>query len=257
MKGLMRGFTGLAAAAVMALGVSGMAVAEDAPPPTGPFGGNITGSVGFYSDYSYRGISQTTRDPAVQGGLEYALPKLNDWAEFYIGVWGSNVRFSDAHIEVDITPGVRGSFGALSYNLNVIYYWYPGTRSNQDFNFIEPGLALTYDFGIAALTGALRWSPSFFGSSGDGVYAYAELAVPLGFIPLEGAKITAHFGRQWIGNNASFGTPDYNEWSLAFTFKAFTLDFTAMYVDTNLSHNQCFGTKSCEGRGIVSVSRAF
>jgi len=232
-------------------------LAEDAPPPTGPFGGNITGSIGLFSDYSYRGISQTTRDPAVQGSLEYALPKLNDWAEVYIGVWGSNVRFGDAHLEIDITPGVRGSFGALSYNLNVIYYWYPGTRSNENFDFIEPGLSLTYDFGILAATGGIRWSPDFFASSGNSLYLYAEVAVPLGFIPLEGAKITGHLGRQWIHDNATFGAPDYTEWFVNFGFKAFTLDFALGYYGTSLSHNQCFGTKACDNRVIGSISRTF
>lgn len=233
------------------------AQAEDAK-PTGPFGGNITGSIGLYSDYSYRGISQTTRDPAVQGGLEYALPKLTDWAEAYISVWASNVRFGDAHIEVDITPGVRGSFGNLSYNLNLIYYWYPGTAGSNNFDFVEPGLSLSYDFGFAAATIGYRWSPNFFAGSGNSSYLYGEVAVPLTFITfLEGAKITGHFGRQWIAQNFTFGTPDYNEWSVVFGFKAFTLDFAIGYYDTNLSHNQCYGTKYCEGRVIGSVSRAF
>lgn len=255
MNGFMRGISGLAAAAVLVLGMSGPAAAESTP--TGPFGGNITGSVGLFSDYSYRGVSQTTRDPAIQGSLEYAFPKLNDWAELYIGVWGSNVRFSDAHIEIDITPGVRGSFGALSYNLNVIYYWYPGTRGSQDFNFIEPGLSLTYDFEVLAVTGGVRWSPDFFAGSGDGLYLYGEVAVPLAFIPLEKAKIVGHIGKQWIENNARFGSPDYTEWFVAFGFSAFTLDFSVGYYDTSLSRAQCAGTHNCEGRVIGSVSRAF
>src|SRR5688500_6074791 len=61
-----------AATIVAALAVSAPAFAQaPAKTPTGPFGGDITGIVTFANEYSFRGISQTTRDFAVQGGLTY------------------------------------------------------------------------------------------------------------------------------------------------------------------------------------------
>lgn len=46
----------------------------------------VTGNVGLVSDYRFRAISQTFREPAVQGGLDYAHA-----SGFYAGTWASNV----------------------------------------------------------------------------------------------------------------------------------------------------------------------
>jgi uncharacterized protein (TIGR02001 family) len=45
-----------------------------------------TGSVTLVSDYRFRGISQTYKGPAVQGGFDYARA-----GRFYLGNWNSNV----------------------------------------------------------------------------------------------------------------------------------------------------------------------
>jgi hypothetical protein len=38
------------------------------------------------SDYIFRGISQTQRQPAIQGGFDYSHA-----SGFYVGTWASNV----------------------------------------------------------------------------------------------------------------------------------------------------------------------
>ena len=45
--------------------VAGVATADDSPH-------QFSANVSLVSDYLYRGISQTSEDPAVQGGFEYA-----------------------------------------------------------------------------------------------------------------------------------------------------------------------------------------
>lgn len=49
----------------------------------------ISGDVALLSDYKFRGISQTSRNPAVQGGVSLGI---ENWS---FGVWGSNVDFSE------------------------------------------------------------------------------------------------------------------------------------------------------------------
>jgi hypothetical protein len=58
----------------------GAAMAADAPasPHT------LTANVGFTTDYIFRGISQTSTNPAVQGGVDYSHS-----SGLYAGVWGS------------------------------------------------------------------------------------------------------------------------------------------------------------------------
>ncbi len=48
----------------------------------------LTGSLALTSDYAFRGLTQTNRDPAVQGGIEFAAA-----SGYYIGTWGSNIRW--------------------------------------------------------------------------------------------------------------------------------------------------------------------
>ena len=64
----MRKFRTLAATALVAVGLSVPAQAADEP--TGPFGGNIAGTIAVATDYVFRGMSQTDNDPALQGSLE-------------------------------------------------------------------------------------------------------------------------------------------------------------------------------------------
>ena len=47
-----------------------------------------SGSAGGVSDYLFRGLSQTDRQPAVQAGVEF--DHASGW---YLGGWGSNVSW--------------------------------------------------------------------------------------------------------------------------------------------------------------------
>ena len=50
------------------------AYAEDPPAPAAEPASphTLTGNLGFFSDYRFRGISQTAKNPAIQGGFDYA-----------------------------------------------------------------------------------------------------------------------------------------------------------------------------------------
>jgi uncharacterized protein (TIGR02001 family) len=68
---------------------------------------DVTGTVTVVSDYDFRGITQTSQDPALQGSIDYSHD-----SGFYVGAWGSNVDFGDCcdeNVEVDIYAGFRGT----------------------------------------------------------------------------------------------------------------------------------------------------
>ena len=69
----------LIAAIAGAFALPGAVMAEAAASPH-----TITGNVGFMSDYSVRGLSQTLEEPAIQGGFDYAHS-----SGLYLGTWGS------------------------------------------------------------------------------------------------------------------------------------------------------------------------
>jgi len=48
----------------------------------------ITGNFGIYSQYVFRGLTQTDRKPAFQGGFDYANTN-----GIYLGTWGSNISW--------------------------------------------------------------------------------------------------------------------------------------------------------------------
>jgi uncharacterized protein (TIGR02001 family) len=45
-------------------------------------------NVGLYSQYIFRGLTQTDRKPALQGGVD-----LTHSSGFYLGAWGSNISW--------------------------------------------------------------------------------------------------------------------------------------------------------------------
>ena len=49
----------------------------------------ITGNAGIFSDYRFRGISQTDKKAAFQGGFD-----IGHASGFYVGNWNSNVDSS-------------------------------------------------------------------------------------------------------------------------------------------------------------------
>jgi uncharacterized protein (TIGR02001 family) len=88
---------------------------------------SLTTNMGFVSDYRARGVSQTWRKAAVQGGLD-----LTHSSGFYLGAFGSNVTpntYPQANVELDVYAGYNGEVKAiegLGYTAGVIGYFYPG-----------------------------------------------------------------------------------------------------------------------------------
>ena len=93
----------------------------------------FTSNIGLFSQYVFRGITQTNEKPAVQGGFDLAHK-----SGFYVGTWASNIswisdyvpppRRVSASLEWDFYGGYKGSLPAdFGYDLGVLYYYYPGT----------------------------------------------------------------------------------------------------------------------------------
>ncbi len=118
------------------------AMAEEAS----PFSANVT----LTSDYLWRGLQQGSDvdgTPAIQGGFDYAHE-----SGAYAGVWGSNVEFSGASVEMDYYFGYAGEAGSIGYDVGYIAYSYPSSQPGNDFS--EMYLGLSYgDFGLSYAAG--------------------------------------------------------------------------------------------------------
>ncbi len=85
----------------------------------------MTANAGLFTDYRFRGISQTNKHPAFQGGFDFTHT-----SGFYLGNWNSNVdaaMYTGANLEMDFYGGFKGSFDAFSYDVGALYYYYPGS----------------------------------------------------------------------------------------------------------------------------------
>ena len=170
-----------------------------------PFSYNI----GVVTDYRFRGISQTRRKPAVQGGVDFAHS-----SGLYIGLWASTIRIlrdsgGSGRVELDIYGGYKGKINDnFAYDVGVLRYQYPNAGTAVTPNTTEIYGALT--FGPATIKYSHGVSDETFGiadSRGSG-YLEAAATFDTGFW---GLSITPHIGHQRFRNN---GIASYTDWSL-------------------------------------------
>ena len=168
-------------------------LAQTAAAPAAEPDFTVTGNLGIFSDYRFRGISQTNKKPAIQGGVDFAHS-----SGIYLGNWNSNIdsaQYTGANIEMDFYGGWKATFGDFGLDIGGIYYYYPGSGNQTKY----PG-SFTTDNGEIYIGGtwgplALKYSyalTDFFGVPGTkGAY----------YIALSGAH---DFGNGF-GINASVG----------------------------------------------------
>lgn len=275
----------IVAGAVAAALTSGVALAQ-APAPAAPASPHtLTGNVGLFSQYIFRGLTQTNREPAIQGGFDYSHA-----SGFYAGTWASNISWlkdSAAYSaggsgEFDFYGGFKGTFGKsdFTYDVGTLYYWYPGD-ANKAANPLNPK-ANTWE-----IYGALGWkwfsvkyshvvSGKAFGvRDASGTY-YLDFgaAVPIGET---GFTVDAHYGIQrfrgqdprllGIANNDN--ACSYEDWKIGVSY-ALPKDFTigAFYTDTSGANSLCYGTpfetpagayprNIARGTGTVFIKKTF
>ena len=121
-----------------------LATAVAAVLTSGAAAAGLSANAGIFSNYIWRGITQSNDSAAGQGGIDYGHD-----SGFYAGTWVSNIDFSgnegtgyenDTGYEMDVYAGFGGEAGSLGYDLGVITYQYP---ISPEFNFTEVYLSGT------------------------------------------------------------------------------------------------------------------
>lgn len=155
-------------------------------------------NVGAVSDYRFRGMAQTSFNPALQAGVDFAHK-----GGFYVGAWGSNVSWikdyagaSDGSLEIDLYGGYKGEISKdFTYDLGLITYQYPGNNAATNANTSELYGALTYGLVTAKYS---RSAGNFIANPNSSGSAYLEVAAT--FDLGNGFTLTPHVGRQTIPN---------------------------------------------------------
>lgn len=248
------------------------------PAPASPH--TLTGNVGLYSQYIFRGLTQTNREPALQGGFDYGHS-----SGLYAGTWASNISWlrdgglynAGGSLEWDFYGGFKGNIGKtdFTYDIGALYYWYPGDVTPN------PGFWSKAD--TFELYGALGWkwitakyshsvgNKTFTVPDSRGTY-YLDITanVPIGET---GLTVIAHWGKQKydgqtpglaLNNDALFS---YEDWKVGITY-ALPKDFTigAFYTDTSGANRLAYGSFAeggpfprniAKGTGTIFIQKTF
>ncbi|HEY7609968.1 MAG TPA: TorF family putative porin [Alphaproteobacteria bacterium] len=223
----------------------------------------LSATIAFWSNYRFRGISQTSNAPGYNGSLDFEQEVL-PWATFYAGIWASNINFNGGlkpRVEVDVYGGFKGKvFEKLSWNVQLIGYLYPGSTASQALNYFEVMPSLSWDFGFMEVGGGVAISPNYTVGSGFATWTFGDVTVPIPIEILQPYKVAAfgHVGYQAIEKNAKFGTPDYLEWEVGVKWELYGFKMAVKYGDTNLKRSECFGGLDwCRATAVFVVSKTF
>jgi len=190
---------------------------------------SVSANVSLATDYVWRGISQTSENPAISGGFDWAI---ND--NWYAGTWASNVDFGSVeNIELDLYGGWATELDSgVSVDLGLIQYLFFDDANDADALELYAGL------GYNGLSGKVSYDPDNENTYIEAGYEY-ELA--------NGITLGAH-----VGNYNFDQGEDYVDYSLSLggTFKG--LDYGLAYTDTDIDN-----VDEADGRVVFSISRSF
>jgi uncharacterized protein (TIGR02001 family) len=279
-------FRFVAASTFIAMVAAAPAFAQTAETPAV----TVSGSVTLASDYRLRGVSQSNKNAAVQGGLTLAHR-----SGFYVGGWASNLAgwgtFGGSNLELDLIGGYKHKLGASgTIDAGLTWYMYPGGADKTDY--AEAFLKLSGTHGPVTLLGGVAYAPSqealgrwydsgadaaagvytHPGAKTDNLYVWGDGAVAITGTPFTAKAHIGHSnGNRGLGPNATSAAPtgQYWDWSIGADTIWRNLTLNLSYVDTDISRRRAAylqpsfskgqdGTGSiADGAVIASLSAAF
>ncbi len=207
----------------------------------------VAGSVTMASDYRFRGVSQSDKAMAIQGGLT-----VTHESGFYVGTWGSNLSgwgtFGGSNMELDIFGGYAKTIGNVTVDAGLTWYMYPNGADNTDF--AEPYIKLSGTAGPVSLLAGVAYAPKqqalgnysntpqSKGQTQDNLYLWGDASAPIPGTPL---KLKGHLGyskgNPGLGPNGTSVAPTgkYFDWLLGAEAAVGPVTLGVSYIDTDIS----------------------
>lgn len=200
-------------------------------------------TLGFFSDYRFRGISQTNEDPAVQLTFNWGFDN-----GIYVGSFLSNVDFVEgdgANFELDLFGGYAWDItDNISADINYTAYLYPG--DDADYNYGELiGKVTFYEW----LSGSIGYSNNVFSTDETGIYYGVSSNLPLA----ETISIGMSAGYYDLDDAFGNGIADY---SFVVNKTYGPLNLSLGYYGTNGKLDEVYGENN-SGRTIFGVTTTF
>lgn len=251
----------LAVAAFSAIGAFPLAAsAADAPKPEW----TITGNAGLFSDYRFRGFTQTAYRPAFQGGFDVAHQ-----SGFYFGNWNSNVEqalYRGASLEMDFYGGYKMEAGGVGLDFGVYEYYYPTKANTAGLGTVHQD-EIYVGASYSIVTAKFSYGFSNFFGLGDGTakdtkgnwYLDLGASYDLG----GGWGVVGHYGHQYIKNAKDFGLSkdSVDDYKLGVTKDLSGWLLGAAIIGTSKKDYFTTGASFPEGAGktsvVLNVSKTF
>ncbi len=271
----------LSSAVALALSAPGAVLAQAAAPAaTSPH--TFTGNVGLFSDYRFRGISQTFKEPAIQGGFDYSHA-----SGFYAGTWASNVyggsngsglgvNYANGNMEWDFYGGYKfEAMKDLTLDVGVLQYYYPGARyltpTRDKYDNTEVYLGASYKWFTAKYSHSIT---DYFGIRNNTVSGACGVdgngvALTTGCAPINaggskgssyldlgatfelggGFNLVTHIGKATVRHYSLF---NYTDWKIGVTKDWLGVTWGLAYIDTN-AKPEVYRTAQTQGGGNLKT----
>lgn len=231
------------ACAVLCFALATPALAEEAP--SGPF--TVTGGAALVSDYRFRGVSQSDKQMAIQGGIT-----VTHESGLYAGSWASNLAgwgtFGGANMELDLIAGYSLPVKGNTLDVGLTWYMYPGGADTTDF--AEPYVKLSRTIGLAKLLAGIAYAPKqralgnfsatpqSHGQKEDNLYLWGDVSAGIPKTPVTArAHLGYSDGNPGLGPNGTSVAPtgSYLDWTIGADYVLGPVTLGVSYVDTDIS----------------------
>jgi uncharacterized protein (TIGR02001 family) len=224
-----------------------------------------TANIGIFSQYVFRGVSQTDEKPAVQGGFD-----LSHKSGLYVGTWLSNISWisdgdprASASLEWDLYGGWKYDLPYdFQTDLGMLYYYYPGSYPP---NFTTPDtfelyaalnwkmLQVKYSYSVNNQTFGIPDSRGSYYVEGNLNWDIVDKVNDyIGKITLIG-----HVGHQSFANNSNY---TYTDWKggVAFDLSGYTIGLVGTGTDAKSEfYTNRYGKDIAGGQFVAYVQKTF
>jgi uncharacterized protein (TIGR02001 family) len=211
--------------------------------------GELSANAAASSNYIWRGLTQSTNDAAVSGGIDFAAD-----SGFYIGTWASNVKYAEGDAfsyEHDVYFGFSGG-DDFTYDVGYLYYNYDDLA---EFDFGEVYGSIGYG-GFSATLSVLANTEADEGPNmdfgfGEATYISLDYAVPL----RNDLELGLHAGQHQGDFSEAFnGVPgDYVDYAVSLSKGGFSFTIT----DTDLESSVPDGLDNGSIKFVVGFGMDF
>ena len=262
---IIRAIAGVAAAGVFATSAyAGGSLKDDAMPATEAAREfKFSWNAGYSTDYVFRGQSQSAGRPSANGGIDLT------YGIAYAGIALATTNFGRdalnnkdiARLEADLYFGIKPVVGAVTFDIGMIAYTYPGAiyggfgsgHTYDNPNYIEGKFGASGEiYKGGTLGGTVYYSPEYQFKSGhvatfEGSFAHAFKEM-YGITPTFSALIGVQRGNNSASYQANFGnlSDSYKYWNAGMTFARDKWSLDLRYWDTDASHKPG-GSAFCNG----------